>query len=177
MDVLEAEEKGLDGPGEKWAIFTKLIQTIWDRGEIPQQMAWMTVVLLPKGGGDYRGIGLLEPFWKTIEILMDRRLQVIDFHDCLHGFLKGRGTGTATVEAKLAQQLAFLEQEALHSVLFNLKKAYDTMDRERCLEILAGYGVGPNMLRLLHHFWDVAMMACRAVGVYGAAFQAHRGVT
>jgi len=51
------------------------------------------------------------------------------------------------------------------------------MDRERCLEILAGYGVGPNMLRLLHHFWDVATMACRAVGVYGAAFQAHRGVT
>ena len=57
-----AEEKGIEGPGEKWAIFTKLIQTIWDRGEIPQQMAWMTVVRLPKGGVDYHGIGLLEPF-------------------------------------------------------------------------------------------------------------------
>jgi len=51
----------------------------------------------------------LGPVWKSIEILMDRRLQVIDFHNCLHGFLKGRGTGTVTVEAKLAQQLAFLE--------------------------------------------------------------------
>ena len=50
-------------------------------------MAWMMVVLLPKGGGDYRAIGLLEPFWKTIKILMDYRLQVISFHDYLHGFL------------------------------------------------------------------------------------------
>ena len=77
---------------------------------------------------------------------------------------------TATVESKLAQQLVFIEQEALHSVFIDLKKAYDTMDRERCLEILAGYGVGPNMIRILEHFWDVAMMACRAAGVYGAAF-------
>jgi len=60
----------------------------------------------------------------------------------------------------LAQQLAFLEQEALHSVFIDLKKAYDAMDRERCLEILEGYGVGPNMLRLLEHFWDVTMLAC-----------------
>ena len=112
----------------------------------------MAVVLLLKGGGDYHGIGLLEPFWKTIEILMDWRLQNIEFHDCLHGFLKGRGTGTATAEAKLAQQLAFLEQEALHSVFVDLKKVYNAMDRERCLEILVGYGVGPNMIRLLDHF-------------------------
>ena len=53
-DVIVAEEKGIEGPGDKWAIFNKLIQTIWDRGEIPQQMAWMTVVLLSKGGGIYR---------------------------------------------------------------------------------------------------------------------------
>ena len=48
-------------------------------------MSWMTVVLIPKGGGDYHGIGLLEPFWKTIEVIIDSRLQVITFHDCLHG--------------------------------------------------------------------------------------------
>jgi len=134
-------------------------------------MAWMMVVLLSKGGGNYCGIGLLEPFWETIEILMDRKLQVIGFHDCLHSFLKG-----ATIEAKLAQQLAFLEQETLHSVFIYLKKAYDTMDREQCLEIFEGDGVGLNMIRLLENFWDVAMLVCRAVGVYDAAFQAHRGV-
>jgi hypothetical protein len=70
-----------------------------------------------------------------------------------------------------------LEQEALYATFIDLRKAYDAMDRERCLLLLKGYGVGPNMLRLIEHFWDVAMLACRAVGVYGAPFKAYRGVT
>ena len=32
-------------------------------------------------------------------------------------------------------------------------------------------------LRLIKHFWDVAMLACRAVGSYGAQFKAYQGVT
>ena len=123
-------------------------------------MLWVTVVLLPKGGSDFRGIGLLEPFWKAIEILMDKRLQVVEFHDYMHGFLKGRGTGTATVEAKLAQQLAFREQEALFETFIDLRKAYDAMDRGRCLEILEEYGVGSNMLRLIRFFLGL----CRDIG-------------
>ena len=91
--------------------------------------------------------------------------------------VKGRGTGTATIEAKLAQQLAFIKQEALYSTFINLQKAYDAMDRERCLEILKGYGVGPNMLRLITAFWDMAVLVCRAGGRYGTPFQAIRGVT
>jgi hypothetical protein len=39
--------------GKKWRIFVEMIQVIWDRGEIPMQMSWMVVVLLPKGGGDF----------------------------------------------------------------------------------------------------------------------------
>ena len=37
-------------------IFIELIQTIWERGEIPEQMSWMVIVLLPKSGGDSQGI-------------------------------------------------------------------------------------------------------------------------
>jgi len=44
-------------------------------------MEWMTVVLLTMSGGNYCGIGLLEPFWKVTEILTDERLEVTDFHD------------------------------------------------------------------------------------------------
>ena len=62
-------------------------------------MQWVIVVLLPKGGGDFRGIGLIEPCWKVVEVIMDQRLEVIQFHDSLHGFLKGRGTGTCILGA------------------------------------------------------------------------------
>ena len=40
-------------------------------------MQWVIVVLLPKGGGDFRGIGLIEPCWKVVEVIMDQRLEVI----------------------------------------------------------------------------------------------------
>ena len=108
---------------------------------------------------------------------MDSRLKVIDFHDCLHGFLSGRGAGTAIMEVKLTQHLAYLDQKALYGIFIDLRKAYDAMDRDRCLAILEAYGVGPNMLRLIKYFWDNAVLVCRAGGYYGTPFKALRGVT
>ena len=65
------------------------------------------MVLIPKGKGDYRGIGLVEVMWKIVAVILNLRLtSSITFHDVLHGFQAGRGTGTATLEAKLLQQLA-----------------------------------------------------------------------
>jgi hypothetical protein len=51
------------------------------------------------------------------------------------------------------------------------------MDRERCLLLLEGHGAGPNMRRLIRHFWDEATNVCRASGNYGAPFKAGRGMT
>ena len=69
----EDQKRGTEGAGagNKWRLFIKLIQSIWRTGSIPRQMVWVIVVLIPKGGGDYRGIGLLEPLWKVIEKIMD----------------------------------------------------------------------------------------------------------
>ena len=122
----------------------RLVKLICETGNIPRQMMWVIFVLLSKGGGNFRGIGLLKPFWKVLKIIVDNRLQVIEFHDCLHGFVKGRGCGTAGLEAKLVQQLTYLEQHPLFVIFIDLKKAYDAMDRERCREILVGNGVGTN---------------------------------
>jgi hypothetical protein len=135
------------------------------------------VVLLPKGGGDYRGIGLLEPLWKVVERIMDQQLNVLPLHEALHGCWSGRGTGMAILEAKLAQQLAHLEQEPFYGVFLNLKKVFDAMDRERCLLILEGYGTGLNMVRLICNFWRDATMVCHASRNHGGPFRAGRGMT
>ena len=56
-------------------------------------------------------------------------------------------------------------------------KAYDTLDRSRCLDILEGYGVGPNSRRLLTNYWCCLTMVARAGGYYGMSFGGERGVT
>ena len=45
-------------------------------------------------------------------------------------------------------------QKTLHFIFLNLREAYDTVNREQLLEILEGYGVGPNILGLLKFYWD-----------------------
>jgi hypothetical protein len=77
---------------------------------------------------------------------MDTRLENINLNNSLHGCLAGQGTGTGIVKAKLAQQLAHLEQTPFFGVFIDLKKAFDAMDQGRCLAILALHGVSLQML-------------------------------
>ena len=110
--------------------------------------------------------------WKLVAVILNLRLtDSIAFHDFLHGFRTGRGTGTATLEAKLLQQIAALREEVLYVIFLYLHKAYDALDRYRCLEILEEYGMGPRSRRLLHTYWRRLTMVARAGGYYGTAFK------
>ena len=67
-----------------------------------------------QGEEDYRGIGLVEVMWKIVAEILNRRLTAsITFHDFLHGFRADHGTDTATLDAKLLQQLAAMREEVL----------------------------------------------------------------
>jgi hypothetical protein len=99
----DPEGYGVDSAGDNWHLFVQLVQAAWAHGTIPCQLLWIILVLIPKGGGDYRGIGLLEPVWKCIKRVIDHQLEAINLHDSLHGCCNNRGTGTAIIEAKLAQ--------------------------------------------------------------------------
>ena len=59
----EDPEKGSNnvGAGKEWEALLQLVQAVWEEGRIPTQLGWVVTVLIPKGGGDYCGIGLLEP--------------------------------------------------------------------------------------------------------------------
>ena len=87
----------------------ELVQLVFRYGVIAEEAAWQVVVLIPKGGGDYLGIGFMEVIWKAVAVIFNFRFTAdITYHDFLHGFWVGRGTGTATLEVKLIQQVAAL---------------------------------------------------------------------
>ena len=62
-------------------------------------------------------------------------------------------------------------------IFLDLNKAYDALDRSRCLDILKGYGVGPRSRWLLRKYWGKLKMVARAGGYYGESFKGARGVT
>ncbi len=50
-------------------------------------------------------------------------------HDSLHGCRNKCGTGMAIIEAKLVQQLSYLELKHFYGIFLDLRKAFDAMDR------------------------------------------------
>ena len=59
-------------------------------------------------------------------------------YDALHGFMTGRGTVIATLEANMDQHLAGIAHKPLLQVFLDVIKAYEYLDRGRCMDILLG---------------------------------------
>ena len=73
----------------------------------------------------------------------------LQLHEVLHRLRDRRVTGTATMELKLAQEHIIIDQYPLFLVFLYLSKSYDTVDRERLLITLEGYGAGPCLCGIL----------------------------
>ena len=122
---------------ENWTRVVDLVEAAFWEGKLTEEAAWQAVVLITKGKKDYRGIGLVEVMWKVVAAILNRRFTAsIAYHDFLHWFWAGRGTGTATLEDNMLHQLAALREEVLYVIFLDLHKAYDALDRSRCLEIM-----------------------------------------
>ena len=112
--------------------------------------------------------------WKVVAAILNRRLAAsITFHDFLRGFWAGRGTGTATLEAKLLQQLAALREEVLYVIFLDLQKAYDALDRFGCLEILEGYGLGPLATIVIFPQYTRSSQRARGTTPYPSRISSH----
>ena len=56
----------------------------------------------------------MQVVWKVVTAILNHRfIASITYQDFLHGFRAGRGTGTATLEAKMLQQLVTMREEVL----------------------------------------------------------------
>ena len=123
---------------------------------------WQIVVLITKGEGNFRGIGLVKVLWKAIMSLLNCLLtEAISFHDNLLGFWAGQGMGTATLEANPPQQITTIREAVLLRVFLDIRKSYDALDRERALDLLTVYLVGPRMVQLLRTYWYQLTMVAK----------------
>ena len=64
-----------------------MTQMAFQEGRLPSELTWTTMILLLKGRGGYRGVGLVEVIWKMITTIINTRLGVaISLHDAMYGF-------------------------------------------------------------------------------------------
>ena len=107
----------------------------------------------------------------VMKILNCHLAAAIQFRDTLHGFCMGRGTRTASLEAKLLQQLMSVKEEVIYNIFLILYKSYDALDHGLCLEILVAYRVGPQDLHVLWRHWECLNMVARACGYFRDPFK------
>ena len=158
----------------------EVIQNAFTRTTLPQVFGIGILVLIPKSEhNQFRGIALLDVIYKLISRIISTRMNdSISYHDAVHGFRRKRGTTTAISELKLCMRATKMNKKVKPRCLIflDLKKAYDTLDRSRTLEILKSYGVGPNICHIIEQTWEMDQMIPKQAGCYGTAFKASRGV-
>ena len=66
--------------------------------------------------------------FKVISIIIDRCLEEsIELHDVVQMFRVWRGTGTATLEAKILQEITGMQKEVLYEIFISIHKANDSL--------------------------------------------------
>ena len=70
-----------------WELVSRLAQLVFVYGTVPEEIAWATMFLLPKGKGEYRGIWIVEVLWKVCAVVLKFSLKrIVVLHDAIHGF-------------------------------------------------------------------------------------------
>ena len=62
----------------------------------------------------------------------------------LYSFRARRRMGNASLDADLLQQTTATKEVVLRNIFQDLQKAYKALRRDRCLNIMVGYCVGPR---------------------------------
>ena len=84
---------------EIWLCMVDIVQHLWHKGEIPQELVCTVIVTITKGATNTQGIGMLDTLQKVVGVLIDNRSRTsLQLHDVLHGFRDRRGTMTAIME-------------------------------------------------------------------------------
>ena len=69
------EKTAAEAEGEEmWEKVVELTQTAFREGRLAEEATWQAMVMVPKGKGEFRGIGLVEVIWKLLSLILHRRL-------------------------------------------------------------------------------------------------------
>ena len=139
-------------PDASLLLLLNILNKIWLSGDFPSDWRKAIVIAIPKTGKDptnptnYRPIALTSCICKTMERMINRRLVwYLESHKLLTnvqcGFRSKRSTVKHLVRFETFSREAFIHNQHLVSVFFDLEKAYDTTWKFEVMKDLRGFGL------------------------------------
>jgi sorting nexin-29 len=135
----------------------RLICSIWNKEELPQQWKESIIVPIHKMGdktacNNYRGISLLSTAYKILYNILLARLtpyvnEVIGDHQCR--FRRNRSTMDQIFYNRQILEKKCEYNGTVHQLFIDFKKAYDSVNREVLYNILLEFGVPTKLVRLI----------------------------
>jgi hypothetical protein len=135
----------------------KLINSVWNKEELPEQWKGSIIVPIHKKGdktdcNNYRGISLLSTSHKILSNILLSRLypyidEIIEDQEC--GFRRNRSTTDQIFCIRQILEKKWECNETVHQLFIVFRKAYDSVRSEVLYNILIEFGVPMKLARLI----------------------------
>ena len=142
---------------------TKLVNSIYDTGTIPEDMKKSVYIALPKKPGtvdcdQHRTISLMSHLTKVLlRILMSRMRNKIlpEISEAQFGFMADKGTRNAIFALKTLMERSIEVQKDLYLCFIDYSKAFDKVRHSDLFDILTGLDIDGKDLRVLRNlYWE-----------------------
>ena len=85
-----------------WLRVVYLVHAAFRGSHLYEEATWQAVIVIPKRGRDFWGVGLVEVLWIMVTVILDLRLGTsITSHGVLHGFHVGCEIGNSSLNSNL----------------------------------------------------------------------------
>ena len=150
-------------PGSTLNILLQIFNNIWQSGNFPA--SWREAIIIPvskpnkdpTNPNNYRPIALTSCLCKTLERIINNRLvHYLEINNLLtpyqSGFRKHRSTNDQLVRLETFIREAFINNEHMAAIFFDLEKAYDTTWKYGIMKDLHRCGLKGNLPIFIENF-------------------------
>ncbi|BHF68970.1 hypothetical protein SprV_0301201100 [Sparganum proliferum] len=163
-----------------------LFQKMWRQGDVPQDFKDVTFVHLYRRKGNHQffnnhqGISLLNIAGKIFACILLNRLNdhlqqgLLPESQC--GFRRHRGTTDMNFATRQLQERCQEMRTHFYSTFLDLKKAFDTVNRERLWKIMQKFGCPERFTQMVRQLHDGMKARVTYTGAVSEAFSVINGV-
>ena len=133
-------------------------------GEIPKEWKESRVTLIHKGGSvhelkNYRPIAIVNIVCKLCMIIIRNRMnEWVEssrlLGDVQGGFRRGRRTEDNLFMLERMMEMNKVIGEQFFIAFVDMEKAYDRVNRKKMFEVMRGYGISENLVRIIERVYE-----------------------